>query len=243
MTGLAGVLCTLALTVTACGGTAATEAPGAAGTVAPDTGATPAPDLTTAPDAGATAAPPDSVLPSFDPTAILQNLDGIDSYRISMATDGEVGYRATVVTSPVLARDIMLGTDADAQRIVIIGDETWMGEGDDLQPAPADLASGMLAAFDPLLFAAGFSQVGAWNGADDRGVEDKNGISARHFRIDPTTLGGLMAQMPPGASIDVWVAQDGGYLVSVAIVSDDGGGIAIDVTDVNDPGNSVTRPN
>ena len=149
------------------------------------------------------------VLPSFDPSQILANLEGIDSYRISMSTDGEVTYQAVVVTKPELSRDIRLGPDDDDDRFVVIGDEAWMDEGDGFQPMPAALAGPLLLAFDPIAIAGGFANAGVWNGATEVGSEDHNGVDASHYRIDGSTFGALMPQLPPGASIDIWVVEGG----------------------------------
>ncbi len=240
--GIAGVLTIAALTLAACGGGTATTnpdgtaAPTAAPTSAPD-GATPAP--TTAPDPNAT---PVVELPSFDPSALLENLEGIDSYRVAVSTDGELGYQAAVVTKPVLARDILLGADDDAQRIVVIGDEAWSGTGDELTPMPSELATGMLAAFDPMLLFGGFAQAGAWQNANDQGVEERNGVQARHFRIDDGSFLGAVGGMPDGASIDAWIAEDGGFLVALEILDGEGSGYVVNVTDVNDPSIQIERP-
>ena len=111
LAGLAG----LAVIVAACGGTATPDSP--------DGTATPAPVATdVAPSVDASAL----VLPSFDPSQILANLEGIVSSRISMSTDGEVSYRAVVVTKPERTRDIRLGPDEDDDRFLVIGDEAWM---------------------------------------------------------------------------------------------------------------------
>ncbi len=240
--GIAGVLTIAALTIAACGGGTATTGPDgtAAPTAAPTTapgGATPAP--TTAPDPNAT---PDIALPSLDPSALLENLEGIDSYRVSVTTNGELAYQAAVVTKPVLARDILLGEGDDAQRIVVIGDEAWSGTGDELVPMPSELATGMLAAFDPMLLFGGFAQAGAWQGAADQGTEERNGVQARHFHIDDTSFLGAVGGMPAGASIDAWIAEDGGYLIALEIVNGEGDGYIVNVTDVNDPGITVERP-
>jgi hypothetical protein len=237
--GLAGVLTIAALTLAACGGGTATTNPDGtpAPTAAPD-GVTPAP--TTAPDPNATT--PAIDLPSFDPSALLENLEGIDSYRVTVSTDGELGYQAAVVTKPVLARDILLGADDDAQRIVVIGDEAWSGTGDELVAMPSELATGMLAAFDPMLLFGGFAQAGAWQGAADQGTEERNGVQARHFRIDDGSFLGAVGGMPDGASVDAWIAEDGGYLVGLEILDGEGSGYIVDVTDVNDPSITVERP-
>ena len=237
LAGLAG----LAVLVAACGGTTSSAStpssvasPPAASDVAPSEAA----PSVALPSVDASAI----VLPSFDPSDILANLEGVDSYRISMSTDGEVGYQAVVVTKPVLSRDIRLGPDPDDDRIVVIGDEAWMDSGDGFEPLPAALASSMLLAFDPMIMAGGFANTGAWAGSTDLGTETHNGVDARHIRIDGSTLGAMVPNLPAGASIDAWVATDGGYIVGLEVVGEGGKGFVIDVTGVNDPANVVERP-
>ncbi len=226
----------LTLAIAACGGATTTTTPDG-GTTAP-TAAPPE----TAPADGASPDASAIVLPSFDASAILENLEGIDSYKISMSTDGEVGYSAVVVTKPELARDITFGTGDDAQRIVVIGDQAWMGSDGGFQTVPGELAGGLLSAFDPILLAGAFATPGAWTGAEDQGTEERNGAQAKHFHIDSGAFSGTFAGMPAGASIDAWIAEEGGYLVALEIVNDDGEGIVIDVTDINDPANVVEPP-
>lgn len=182
------------------------------------------------------------VLPSFDPAQILANLEGVDSYRIRMSTDGKVGYQATVVTKPELARDIRLGDDDAAQHMIVIGDEAWLDSGDGFEPVPAALASSMLLAFDPIVLAGGFANAGAWNGATQVGTEEHNGVEASHYRIDGSSIGAMVPTLPPGASIDVWISTDGGFIVGLEVVGEGGKGFAVDVTEINDPANSVERP-
>lgn len=239
---LVGALSVSALLIAACGGgttSSATPTDAAATADAPTT----APATTAPSDAAPTAAPSDAiVLPSFDPSAILENLEGIDSYRIALSSDGEVQYSAVVVTKPVLSRDITIGSEDDAQRIIVIGDEAWMSAGDSWEALPPGMSGTMLAAFDPILLAGGFAQQGAWTGAADQGVEDRNGVQARHYRIDSASIVGVLASMPPGASIDAWVSEDGGFLVALEVVNEDGEGFKIDVTDINDPTLTVEAP-
>ena len=230
----------LAIVLAACGGTAATIAPD--GTERPPVATEAPPAATEAPPEGTTPPVDPGALPSFDPADILANLEGIDSYRIQMATDGTVGYQAVVVTKPVLSRDIRLGEGDDAQRIVVIGDEAWMSGPDGFEPLPAELASSMLLAFDPIALAGGFADTGAWTGATEVGSEERNGVDTTHYRIDGSTFGAMMPQLPPGASIDIWIAKDGGYIVAMEVIGEGGKGFQIDVSGINDPENVVERP-
>lgn len=239
--GLLAALAALTLVAAACGsGTTPSDDP----TDTPSDVPTEAPaSEPTSTDPAASPSDPAVVLPSFDPSVILDNLEGVDSYRVVVTTDGEVSYSAVVVTKPELARDITLGDSADAERIVVIGDEAWMGSGDALEPVPPAMSTAMLAAFDPMIMFGGFAQAGAWEGADEIGTEERNGIETRHFRIDDSTFLGTIPSMPAGASIDVWVAVDGGYMVALEILGEGGAdGFVVDVSDVNDPSLTVERP-
>ncbi len=229
----------IALAVVACGGSTASSGPVASDAAAPTTASTTEPTTaaeSTAPDAGASE--PAAAIPTFDLGDLVTNLEGVDSYRVVIRADGEEQYSGLVVTKPVLSRDITLN---DGTRLVVIGDETWMGNGDDLQPAPAQIASSMIAAFDPTIFVAAFAQPGAMFGASDQGTEEKNGVQAHHYHVDQSTVGGVLGTLPSGASVDFWIA-DAGYLVSMAATGIEGGDFSIDLTDVNDPGNVVERP-
>lgn len=236
LAGLAG----LAILVAACGGATSSGAAPNTGTDEPTATAAasePAPSVAL-PSVDASAI----VLPSFDPSALLANLEGVDSYRIQMSTDGKVGYSAVVVTKPELSRDIRLGDDDSADRMVVIGDEAWLDDGDGFKPVPAALANSMLIAFDPMVFAGGFANPGVWGGASEVGSEDRNGVDTTHFRIDGSTIGAMLPMLPPGASIDIWVSKDGGYIVGLEVVGEGGKGFVVDVSGINDQANTVERP-
>lgn len=233
---LAGALTIIALTLAACGGGAtATPTPDAAATPTP-AAATPTP--TTAPGDPTPTATPEGAIPTFDLSGLVANLEGVDSYRIAITSDGAAVYTATVVTKPLLSRDV---TTDDGTRIVIIGEEAWIGQGDVLQPAPAEMATPMLAAFDPMLLMGAFATPGAMIGATEVGTEEKNGVQARHYRVDAGSMVGTMASMPPGSAIEMWIAEEG-YLVSLSVTGMDEGDFTVDVTNVNDPSNVVERP-
>jgi hypothetical protein len=228
--GLAAAALTLAVVaLSACGGSTATTTPGAPVDESPGTSVAGSP--------GALPSLPIAI-PSFDMSGLIQNLDGVDSYRISITNNGETQYSAVVVTKPVLSKDVTI----DEQRIVSIGDEVWMGEGDNLVPTSSQLATAMLSAFDPIMLIGAFAQPGALGGAEDLGTEEKNGVQAHHYRIDGDSFMGGFMSFPPGAGFDMWIADEG-YLVSLAMVGiTPGEELVIDVTNVNDPANVVERP-
>ena len=231
---LAAALTISAVTFTACGGGAtATATP----TPTPATDATPAPAATPATDAMPT--PPGvGAMPSFDLSGLVKNLDGVDSYRVTITASGENVYSAVVVTKPVVSRDV---TMSDGTRIVIIGDEAWVGDADKLEPAPPEMATPMLAAFDPIMLVGAFSAPGAMMGATEVGMEEKNGVQARHFTVAGDSFVGAAAALPAGSSIEMWIAEEG-YMVSMSIAGAGAGTFTMDVTDVNDSSNVVERP-
>jgi hypothetical protein len=245
--GLLGVFLILsALLVAACGGGAtATATPTPVAPVeATPTPEEPAGEATPTPDGGGEATP-DVALPTFDLSALTGGIPGVDSYRTSFSVDGELGYESVVVTKPVLSKDITTYTDGEpSTKFIIIGDEVWTADGADAeyQSVPSELGNAMLMAFDPALM------LGAFGGANITGIgglvgtEDKNGVQARHIKIDQTTAAGFAASMPAGSSIDIWVAE-AGYLVAWEMSGFEADSdISIQVTNVNDPANKVERP-
>jgi hypothetical protein len=73
-------------------------------------------------------------------------------------------------------------------------------------------------------------------------MEEKNGVQAHHVRIDSTSLLGATGAMPAGSAIDIWVA-DAGYLVGWEMTGfPDNADFVIEVTNVNDPSNTVEKP-
>jgi hypothetical protein len=236
------LLIVAAILVAACGGGAtATPTP----TPATGTEATPAPAEATPTPEPAAEATPEVALPTFDLSALTGGLPGVESYRTETSVGGVKQYESVVVTKPVLSKAITVYDGGDvSQRFVIIGDELWMADGPDgtFEADTTGLGSTMLMAFDPALMLGGFASIDWANAASDQGMEDKNGVQAHHVRIDSASFVGAAAAMPPGAAIDVWVA-DAGYLVAWEMSGfPEDANFSIQVTGVNDPANKVERP-
>lgn len=241
--GRAGAaLISIALILAACsGGTTASGAPAATGGTSTAT-STPLPTVNVPASVGSEATPASSgglAIPSFDISVLTKGLAGLDSYQVSISIAGAETYKGTVVTKPVLSRDL---TIAGGTRIVVIGNEAWVAQGGGkLTSVPESMATGLFTAYDPTLLVGAFSgAVWAQNSASV-GVEQKNGISAHHFHIDATTIVGGFTGLPAGAVVDTWIA-DAGYLVAFEATGITGGDIKIEVTNVNDPANKVDRP-
>jgi hypothetical protein len=238
--GRAGALLVpIAMLLAACdgatGSAAATASGGTSGTsAAPSTGTVPSQATGESPDASFPIA-----IPSFDVSAITKGLENVDSYRISITVNGVEQYKGVVVTKPVLSRDL---TISGGTRVVVIGDEAWVGQGSEpLKSVPSQMAAPMFAAFDPTLLVGAFSGPEWAQSALDKGAEEKNGVQAHHFLIDSTTAVGGLSGVPAGASINVWIADEG-YLVAWESTGFGGSDISIQVTGVDDPTNKVDRP-
>jgi hypothetical protein len=244
----AAFLVASALTVAACGGAAATAAP----TPSPVGEATPTPAEATptvepTPVVEATASPeatPDLAIPSFDLSALTGGIPGASSYRSSFSVGGVEQYRSVVVTKPELSKEITLLDNGEVgTRIIIIGKNAWMATGADgkFDSVPESLATSMLAAFDPTTFINAYRGLDWVGSATDKGIEQKNGINARHLRIDSTSAVAA-AKMPAGSAIDIWIA-DQGYVVAWETTGfAKGEDVAIEISGVDDPANVIKPP-
>ena len=82
------------------------------------------------------------------------------------------------------------------------------------------------------------------------GSENKNGVQADHYQASAADLaeyGSMLGVTGATWTADVWVAQDGGYPVSMSILAKATDNsvayeIQFDITNVNDPANKVTAP-
>lgn len=229
----------IALLLAACAGGTASGAPtptggtsGATAVPAPSSGAV----ETSAPSDGAF---PSFAIPSFDLGELTAGLANVDSYRVVITVGGKETYSGTVVTKPVLSRDLLIN---GTTRVVVIGDEAWAGEsGQPLKSVPAAMATGIFAAFDPTLLVGAFSGAEWAASSANQGTESKNGVNATHYRIDGTTLAAGFSGLPSGATIDSWVS-DQGFLVALETTGFPSGDMSIQVTGVDDPANKVERP-
>ena len=235
---LAAVLIVPAVFFAACGGAATSGAP-----VVPSAGITLPSGMALPSDL---VLPSDLAIPSFDLGSLVTNLENVDSYRVTIAGADGIDYSGTVVTKPVVARDLRMGSGDSATHIVTIGDEAWMGTGDGpLQTAPAALIGGMIPLFDPMVLLGAFGGLSMSEYAQNLGEEQMNGQNTTHYKVDVSTIPNIaQLGMPESATVETWVADDG-YLVSF-IATDFGTvgtNLKIDVTNVNDPANVVERPN
>jgi hypothetical protein len=240
---LFGALSLSAVLVIACGGGTASTAPEASQPTASAA-------ASEGPSAVASEAPPSDgalpsigAIPSFDLGALSGTLPGVDSYQTSVSLNGEEQYHTVVVTEPEVAKSITIFDGGEpGQRIVIIGDEAWVADGPNgtFESVPSQLANAMI--FDPALMLGGFTGVDWGTAGSNLGTEEKNGVQAVHLRVDSTTAAGLGGQIPPGAAVDVWVAEAGHLVAWEMSGFPEDANFSIQVTNINDPANQVERP-
>jgi hypothetical protein len=235
----AGALLPIAILVAACGGSTASGSPSGSAAASSAPVASPSPAASSSAGAEASSGASTGALPSFDVSSVLGALQNVDSYQETITIDGKEVYSATVVTKPVLARSIT----ASGTKFVLIGDKAWMSQdGTTYQAVPQAIAAPMIGIFDPAVLIGAFGSTAWAQGSTDVGAEQKNGVSAHHYRIDSSSPLAAQLSIPADGSIDIWIADDG-YLVAVETTGFTGQkDLQIQVTKVNDSSNKVEKP-
>jgi hypothetical protein len=261
---LAALAITAALVLGACGGSAQ---PGSAGSGGSALTPSQASDSGSGSPGGGSPEASSSVGDQTDQSGQLvgaaTNLQNLKSYRFSMTLVGVAGLSTladlagvgisgnapislsgTIVWKPAPASDMTVGN----ARFIELNGTLYVDQGTGSfistpagglslagSFAPAAMYSSMTGAT-----AEGFSKVG---------TEQKNGVSADHYKGDQTAAARFATLAGIGNAswtADVWIATDGGYPVAMAIVGKANGALVyevqFDITNVNDPSNAVTAP-
>lgn len=248
-----------ALTIGACGGSAS-QAPGASGAA----GESAAPVETQAPVE--TPATEESVAPGDGSeafTAATTALDALDSYAFRVevnSTSTTAGttttsrslYSGIVVNKPTEANSLQISElDADGNvtsgtEFVVIGAEAWLRSVGDTEwtAMPAAQVTSMFAAFRPeQMFGTYFAGFGG--NFTTVGTETRNGVETTHYQGDEAlgAILGSIAGVDGQWTSDVWIANDGGFLVhseakAEAATGAEAGGfqVIVDITDPNSAG-------
>jgi hypothetical protein len=236
----------ISIAVVACGGNKGTTAPGASGagssamaTEEPSSGGGGG-DLS-----GASSKFSNITSYKFSMTILSSDLTSSLSALTGGSSDQPVVFSGTVITKPEKAVDLSIGS----LRIIEVGGNQYMDLGSGTFISTPVSGTSMADSFSP---AEMFSSVVDASTASDFnkvGTETKNGVSADHYTANAAALaefGSLTDVTADSWSADVWIATDGGYPVSLAIVAKNGGTvvyqITFDITNVNDPANKVTAP-
>ena len=245
-----------ALLVAACGGgSSPTAAPGGTGPAA--TTGVPATTGT-----AVTAAPASQGTGGTGIGGAVTALEDLASYKfaINMAAEGTAGFSlvtaggsmgidGTVILKPDVAMDMTMSTkDASGNETAfgyrILGDKAYVSLGPDAwMETSAEDAGSTVDSFKPEKFMAGF---GSLDGMEAVGDETRNGIASTHYKGEAPAAVGSMFGLPTGTwTMEAWVAKEGGYLVSSALVGEAPDGkftMSVDISDLDSPDNKVEAP-
>lgn len=128
----------------------------------------------------------------------------------------------------------------DGMSYVNLGGDQWVG-------SPVDDMESQLSSYQPESLLSGFSSI---SGLSVVGDEEKNGLATTHYRGEDSTGLVSMFGLPDGVvTTDVWIAKDGGFVVSQAVTAQASAGgedgtftMSIDLTAANDPSLVVEAP-
>jgi hypothetical protein len=179
-------------------------------------------------------------------------LSNLQSYKMTMQVTGAsaASIDVVVINGALPARSVSTTSGSEAFRIIEIGEDVWVdsGTGTYIKGAMTKVqADAMLVSFDPGTFMANLSKTDAAKYLQPQGVENKNGVNAAHFHADSTTpVPAGASQIPAGATADLWVAVDGGYLVALEAkgfsTSSGLSDTTVEVTNINDSTLTVSPP-
>jgi len=153
----------------------------------------------------------------------------------------------TVTLTPEKAADINMA----GFHIIEVGGYDYLdlgGSGSFLKNAVS--GTGMADSLSPAAMFSNAIDPSVISGYNKVGSETKNGVACDHYQASAAALadyGSLLDVAGATWTADVWVAQDGGYPVSMdmlATASDNSVAyeMKFDITNVNDPANKVTAP-
>jgi len=245
----------LVLVLAACGGASATPTP----TPSPTPTATPTPEPTPEPTPVPT---PTQATGGSGLSGAAAALENLTSYRFAISITGDVGVpgvptdtgldmAGTVVLKPERAVQFSIAglTGETAITYILVADGAYVdfGTGTYIQ-VPADEASAetLFETFQPQnLF--GQDLGGTVDPSFLAAEEQKNGVTTLHYHVDANSPGG--AAFGADTVVDIWVAKDGGYIVSAVVAgSRTTAGTAVpysvsmDFSGFDDPANVVEAP-
>jgi hypothetical protein len=241
------LLMVLAIAVAACGGNKGTTAPGSSATAGSSA------EATEQPSSGGGGA---------DLSGAGSKFSNINSYKFSMtilssdltsslsaltggSANAAIVFSGTVIAKPEKAADISIGT----LRIIEVGGQQYMDLGSGTFISTPVTGTSMADSFSPAEMFSSVVDASTARDFDKVGTENKNGVSADHYTANAAALaefGKMTDVTADNWTADLWIATDGGYPVSMAIVGKNAGTVVyeilFDITNVNDPANKVTAP-
>jgi hypothetical protein len=175
-------------------------------------------------------------------TAVLTMLDA------ASATDNTpVTYHGTVIVKPAPAADISLV----GLHVIEIGGSDYMDVGGNGGFIKTDVQSpSILDSLSPAQMFSSMVDGSTVSGYNEVGSDTKDGVIANHYQASPAALAQYASVQGLASATwtaDIWLATDGGYPVSMAIVATAKDNTIpyetnFDITNVNDPANNVAAP-
>jgi hypothetical protein len=246
---LAALVGTLALALAACGGSSPSPtAGGGESSAAESVEASTAESM--APSEAASAAASESAL---NPGAAAAGIDELSSYQldINISAGGETTAMTILkTTTPAPATHYTMSGSETMELIAIDGVGTWLSQdGTWIEPpGGADLYLSVFNFFAPDAIVSQY-RLGAFAAEfQDRGSEEHNGVAAKHLHLDASDISGPGTEsFPADGMFDLWLADDGGYLVGLVfsgtdVETGDFSEMSIEVSRVNDPSISIEPP-
>jgi hypothetical protein len=238
---LTAPLMAMLILLAACGGSS-TETPGPS--AAASTPGAASAEESAGPSAEGSAAPSAA---DIDLGALAGGVSNLSSYQVDITVDadGTEQVMTLVATNdPVKATHYTMGA---LDLITIEGQGAWVNQNGTWLAAPGDVTTYTTLfdamAPDTLIGSYGLSAYG--NDFADEGIEEHNGIQARHYHLDASMV--PAGDFPTDGVSDVWISTDGQYLVGLAFSGTDPDtgtttSMTIDVSHVDDPAISIEPP-
>ena len=234
-----------ALALAACGGSGSSASPGEASSAA-STVESMAPS--SAESMAESAAP--SMAP-IDVTGAADSISNLTSYVLDIvATGADSGTQSmsiTAVHDPVDATHYVMD---DLEMIIIQGQGAWMNQaGTWIEvPGATDTYLSVFKAMTPDTLIGSFALGLYGSGFRDAGSEQHNGVDTTHYHLDASDVADMGGTgFPDDGTMDIWIANDGGYLVGMQYGGTDPDSgemvqLSMEVSRVNDPSLTIEPP-
>jgi hypothetical protein len=166
---------------------------------------------------------------------------------VSGSSDAPFTMSGMVTTDPAAADIMMAGF-----HIIEVGgfDYLDMSGTGTFYKTPASGTS-MAESLSPATMFSSAMDTSGGSGFSKVGTDTKNGVKADHYTASASALAAYGSSLGVAAdatwSADVWIAQDGGYPVSMSILAVGSDKsvlyqITFDISNINDPSNNITAP-
>jgi len=252
--GLLSTLAIAAIALSACSSSGSSAAPGA--TTAPGAtisgGVTTAPADTQAADAGSGSGLGDAsgAFASIKSYKFSMTLAGgsFGSMLSALGGAGATGAGGITISGTVTSNPAASDIDMAGMRIIEIDGSDYMDLGTGGFIKTPQTGSSLADGFAPSKMFQ--SSLGTASDYKKVGSEDKNGVKTDHYQASASAFAGMSSALGVTNATwtaDVWIAQTGGYPVSMDIVASTSDNsiayeVKFDITNINDPSLKVTAP-